>query len=75
MHTTVFPSYVCLPVWEDLSDMKYKYLNNLEKHVNFFIFQKAHGHSHGISPDELASLRSFMLLLAIGIHTIFEVHM
>lgn len=33
---------------------------------------KAHGHSHGISPDELASLRSFMLLLAIGIHTIFE---
>jgi len=32
----------------------------------------AHGHSHGIAPDELASLRSFMLLLAIGIHTIFE---
>jgi len=30
-----------------------------------------HGHSH-LGPDDLASFRSFVLLLAISIHTVFE---
>lgn len=30
-----------------------------------------HGHSH-LTPDDLASFRSFVLLLAISIHTVFE---
>jgi len=30
-----------------------------------------HGHSH-LNPDDLASFRSFILLLAISIHTVFE---
>jgi len=33
--------------------------------------EAGHGHSH-LGPDDLASFRSFVLLLAISIHTVFE---